>query len=229
MVPYIPIVTIPNLSKIGLLALSILFGIGYNENMKSPYILAKRSKSKYMEMKGMEMVDKPKPKVDEVDKDDRVQELEMEKRYKELEGKVDPNRWYTIRETERIFQDDISSVWLRRVMTDEEGPFYGSRKKISRKNKKVWNILGSDILVHGRYLYSKELRRQERLSGKNKYYYVTPSKYVVKKMLTQIGEDDQLSPEQKEWMVGVVNRYKVIWADAHEVRMAKRLANKKVK
>lgn len=161
----------------------------------------------------------------EKDQNDRVLEDEMEKKYKELEGKIDPNRWYTIREVERIFQDDISSVWLRRVITDEEGQYYQSRKKVSRKNKKIWNVQGSDILEHGRYLYSKELRRQERLSGKNKYYYITPSKYVYKKMVNQIGEDDQLSPESKKMMMDVMNRYKVIWEEEYKERMAKR--NKK--
>jgi len=153
-------------------------------------------------------------------------EDDVEKKDKEVLDGVDVGRWYSIRECEKIFSDMRSSVWLRRVIT-KDTTFFQTRKKISFKNKKVWRVLGSDVVAYYHHLLQKESKRMARISGDGKYPYIRPSLYVGKKMRSEVEVDETLKKSEKAFLLTTLARYEEKWEMEYEVRKKKKEENQK--
>jgi len=150
----------------------------------------------------------------------------VDKDEKKVVDGIDVGRWFSIRECEKIFGDMRSSVWLRRVIT-KDPTFFQTRKKINFKNKKVWRVLGSDLVVYYNHLLQKEKNRVERIDGGGKYPYIRPSLYVGKKMRSEVEVDEMLKKSEKELILSVLDRYEVKWEMEYEIRKKKKEENQK--
>lgn len=132
---------------------------------------------------------------------------------------------YTIRQVEKRLSEKVSSVWLRRVIT-EDNEWFKNKRKVRVKNRMIWFVTESDVLNYEKYLDEKEQLRVDRAEGRvSKYSYKRPTKYTYDKMKKTILEDTVLTKDEKKFMFTTLKRFNEKWEKEYIERMKKR--NKK--